>query len=140
MWLDELSAQRSQVDPDADDPFAPPDPRVGTIYLIHLRKRMGHAQHYCGFTTDLKRRIKTHKAGGVHAARLLAAAKDAGITWSVVATWTGTREDERRMKRNNDLARTCPKCREKVLRRKAAQQRRVYAARKAAEECVPVST
>lgn len=121
MWID---------DPDRLDTVDPFGPEIGTIYLIHFRKKLGHAQHYLGFTTDLKRRIRVQKRGGAGAARLLVAAKEAGISWRVVTTWQGTRSDERRMKENNDLARACPICRAKVLRRKARAARKRYHARK----------
>jgi len=133
VWLDEQSAarERAAADPDCD-PFADPDPRVGTIYLLHFSRPLGHARHYLGWASNLKRRLWVQRRGGPHAAKILQATHAAGIRLTLVATWTGTRDDERRMKRNNDRARACPKCRNRVLKRKAAAGRRRYAARKAA--------
>jgi predicted GIY-YIG superfamily endonuclease len=127
VWLDDVSRERIYE----IDPLEPPDGRIGTIYLIHLRKKIGHARHYAGFTLNLKRRIRVHRHGGPGAARLMQVAKERGISWSVVGTWVGTRDDERRLKDNNDLARACPICHDRLLKRKAAAERKRYAARKA---------
>lgn len=32
-----------------------------TVYLIHFDRKIGHAQHYIGSTTDLERRLQEHQ-------------------------------------------------------------------------------
>ena len=81
----------------------------GTIYLLHFERRYRHAGHYTGWTTDLDQRLAEHAAG--QGARLLAVVKAAGITWTLAATCSGTRSDERARKRRGGAARWCPVCR-----------------------------
>jgi hypothetical protein len=93
-----------------------------TIYLLHFnepligQRRNAHAQrtqiarHYIGYTGDLATRIEQHRAG--HGARLLAVLAEAGIGFTVAATWPGDRTDERRLKRQHHAARFCPICRQ----------------------------
>ena len=40
----------------------------------------------------------------------MAAVSRAEIAWSVVRTWEGTRDDERRLHRLNGSAKICPEC------------------------------
>jgi len=83
-------------------------------YLIHLDQRMGSdhprggCQHYLGQTVDLDRRLATHREG--RGARLLAAANERGIGYTVVRTWPGGRETERRLKAQRNAPRMCPRC------------------------------
>ena len=81
---------------------------TGTIYLLHFEHRYRHAGHYTGWTADLRQRLAEHEAG--QGARLLAVVKAAGITWTLSRTWTGTRGDERALKRGGGAARHCPLC------------------------------
>jgi predicted GIY-YIG superfamily endonuclease len=74
-----------------------PTARTGVIYLLHFERRYQHAAHYMGWAADLEQRLAEHTAG--HGARLLAVVKAAGITWTLSRTWTGTRSDERALKR-----------------------------------------
>ena len=62
---------------------------IGTVYLLHFDRPYAHAGHYTGWTTDLTARLAHHAAG--HGARLLAVAQSAGIGWTLVRTWTGSR-------------------------------------------------
>jgi predicted GIY-YIG superfamily endonuclease len=78
-------------------------------YLGHLWPAYGHAAHYLGFTTDLRRRWREHLAGGYdpathratgRGARLLAAALHAGCQVELVRVWYGqqARALEQRLK------------------------------------------
>jgi predicted GIY-YIG superfamily endonuclease len=81
---------------------------VGVIYLLHFERRYRHAGHYTGWAADLHQRLAEHAAG--QGARLLAVVKEAGISWSLARTWTGTRSDERALKRRGGASRRCPAC------------------------------
>jgi predicted GIY-YIG superfamily endonuclease len=78
------------------------------LYLIHFHAPYRHARHYLGWARNLDARLAHHRRGT--GARLLAVVTAAGIQWEVVATWQGTRDQERRMKNNGGLARCCPVC------------------------------
>jgi predicted GIY-YIG superfamily endonuclease len=83
-------------------------------YLIHLDQRLGSdhprggAGHYLGQTTNLANRLETHRSG--KGARILAAANDRGIGYSVTRTWPGGREVERRLKAQHNGPKLCPRC------------------------------
>lgn len=83
------------------------------VYLIHLDKKLSHAQHYIGYTDDnLDSRMERHRRGD--GAKLLRAANRAGITWTVVRTWPdGNRSLERQLKRRKNAWRLCPICKSK---------------------------
>jgi predicted GIY-YIG superfamily endonuclease len=81
---------------------------IGTIYLIHLDRAYRHARHYTGWTPDLETRLAKHARG--QGARLLTVARQAGITWQLARTWTGTRTHERALKRQGGASRRCPLC------------------------------
>lgn len=93
----------------------------GTVYLLHLLEPYvpypdappwSCAQHYTGWAgggvRGLARRLDEH--GGPHGSPLLAAARAAGITWVLAWTWPGTRELERKLKRQGGARRHCPLC------------------------------
>jgi hypothetical protein len=86
-----------------------------TTYLVHLDKPMGsdhprgRCQHYIGTTSvGVDRRLAVHREG--RGSRLLAAANDRGIAYDVVRTWPGGRDVERRLKRQRNAPRLCPRC------------------------------
>lgn len=82
---------------------------IGSVYLVHFARRYHGKQHYMGFSTDVDKRVKAHKAG--RGAPLLAAVTRRGIGWRVVRTWT--RKDgffEQRLKRGFALKELCPVC------------------------------
>ena len=81
---------------------------TGTVYLLHFHQPYRHAQHYIGWTTNIKRRMRDHASG--RGARLLAVIKEAGITWELARMWPGTRARERQLKRRHGGARMCPLC------------------------------
>jgi predicted GIY-YIG superfamily endonuclease len=81
---------------------------LGTVYLLHFDQRFKHAGHYLGWTRDLPRRIERHFKG--HGSRLVQVVVDAGIGISVVRTWSGGRDLERRLKKRGGRSRLCPFC------------------------------
>jgi hypothetical protein len=89
--------------------------QIGTIYLTHFSHRIGGegrngAQHYAGWAAPgkLDARIVEHRNG--NGARILAFVMRSGFDFEVVATWDGTRDDERRFKRVGHFDRRCPIC------------------------------
>lgn len=82
---------------------------LGTVYLIHFDRQLGHAQHYIGWAGSLEARIRHHLAGT--GARLMRAVTLAGISWEVVRTWEGDRYLERKLKNRKDARSLCPACR-----------------------------
>ena len=102
-----------------------------TVYLIHLDRKVHHAQHYLGSADDLEARIAEHAAstweelaapcstpaGGVRRGQttgkgnpLLAYANARGVTWRVARIWPGDRRQERRLKNYKKAPRLCPIC------------------------------
>jgi len=82
----------------------------GIIYLIHFDTPYKHARHYLGWTTNLDERLAAHRNG--NGARLMEVIVNAGITWRLARTWTGSRELERQLKRQHNSPRLCPICSE----------------------------
>jgi len=79
------------------------------IYLLHFDQPYRHARHYLGFVeSDLEARLERHASG--QGARLLAVLKAAGIGWSCVRTWPGSRSFERQLKNQKRSTRLCPVC------------------------------
>jgi predicted GIY-YIG superfamily endonuclease len=81
---------------------------TGTVYLLHFDRPYVHAGHYTGWTTNLPARLADHAHG--RGARLLAVLAANNIGWTLARTWTGTRADERALKRQGGAARRCPLC------------------------------
>ena len=102
-----------------------------TVYLIHLDRKVHHAQHYLGSTDDLDARIAEHSTstwdelttpvatptGGVRRGQttgkgnpLLAYANTRGVPWRIARTWPGDRRQERRLKNYKKAPRLCPIC------------------------------
>lgn len=79
------------------------------VYLIHFHEKLHHAQHYIGSASaGLVRRIKEHRNGS--GARILNVLNDKGIKYSVVRTWDGGVELERKLKRRKNAKNLCPIC------------------------------
>jgi predicted GIY-YIG superfamily endonuclease len=82
------------------------------LYLIHMERKLAHSQHYLGFCNDVKgipSRINYHRKG--YGSRFLKAANEVGIAFKVVRTWEiGSRDDERRLKKQKNAPRLCPVC------------------------------
>jgi hypothetical protein len=101
------------------EPFKPhrSDNVPGTLYLLHFSRPLGDpkrprmaARHYLGWTNGVAvdQRLADHRAG--RGAAITRAAVGRGIELQLVATWPGTRNDERRAKRSGNFARRCPTC------------------------------
>lgn len=92
----------------------------GTVYLLHFSKKVFHAQHYLGWTEDIKTRLQRHRSGT--GSRLLRQLKLLGGTFQVVRTWEGVdKAFERKLKRRKMGPRLCTLClaaRRKPLMRK----------------------
>lgn len=82
---------------------------MGTIYLLHFDRPFGHARHYLGWarTHNLQQRLDHHARGS--GANLLKHVHAAGISWTLVRTWAGDRNQERRLK-GHSSTRYCPVC------------------------------
>lgn len=82
-----------------------------TVYLVCLDERLGgpvhYAQHYLGHSQNLPQRLESHRAG--LGARILAAANERGIGYTVVRTWPGGRDEERRLKALHNSPKLCPR-------------------------------
>lgn len=90
---------------------------AGTVYLLHFarpypRDARAGVQHYLGWARDVDARLAEHLAG--RGSPLVAAAVRAGIPVELVATWPGTRNDERARKRRRQHSTYCPVCRGEV--------------------------
>ncbi|MGH9841982.1 MAG: endonuclease [Blastocatellia bacterium] len=105
--------------------------KPGTVYLIHLDQPYRHAKHYTGWTHDLDARLADHAAG--HGARLLQVARDAGITWQLARTWSGSRKLERAIKRRKHTPRLCPICAGAAAYKRAAGNASPRASRRDAD-------
>jgi predicted GIY-YIG superfamily endonuclease len=81
---------------------------VGTVYLLHLNRPLGHARHYLGYAERLEARLAHHRNGT--GARFTQVLREQGIDWVVVHTWEGDRELERKLKRQHHSPRLCPLC------------------------------
>lgn len=85
----------------------------GTVYLIHLEKRIAHAQHYIGWSRFLKQRIEHHRRGT--GACFLAEAVRRGINFDVVRKWKNADGNfERKLKNRKKARLLCPVCRQEV--------------------------
>lgn len=111
---------------------AAPAPRlaaapVGTVYLLHFSRRLGHARHYTGWSAHLAARLRLHRAGrsGVP---LVRAAVAAGIGLELARTWENrTRAWERQLKNRHGAAAYCPLCAAERRARAASPARAVLA-------------
>lgn len=99
------------------------DPIEGTIYLLCFDRRLAHAKHYIGWTSDLDQRLGLH-AKGQSGAKLMEAVHAAGIGFQCSRTWTGTRNDERKLKNRRDAMRMCPLCHPKKKAKKNGKVKR----------------
>jgi len=81
-----------------------------TVYLLHFDRPYHHARHYLGYTNDLEARLAQHRSG--NGARLIEVISKAGISWTLVRTWKGGRDLERRLKAQKNSPRLCPICRD----------------------------
>ena len=88
----------------------------GWVYLVCFERPIGDpanpkgsAGHYLGWADDVDARLAEHRAG--RGARILAACVEQGIAFDVLRTWAGAdRSFERRIKRQHNAWRLCPRC------------------------------
>ena len=99
---------------------------VGTIYLLHFSAPFKHAKHYMGWTTNLEQRLKAHGTG--NGSRLVEVITEAGLSFELVRTWEGTRNDERKLKNGKRGPRLCPICTAKEVIDEVATELREEAA------------
>ncbi len=90
---------------------------VGVLYLLHFDEPIGDptrpkmsARHYLGWAKDGKliERLDRHAKG--EGASITRWAVEHGIGWTVVLLRDGTRDDERRLKKNGNHHRKCFLC------------------------------
>lgn len=91
----------------------------GVIYVLHFDRPYEHARHYVGFCEsyeNLDSRFDYHANG--NGSRLMAAVSDAGIGFTLVRLWRGTRNDERAIKNGSHTRKYCPECSEQPRKRR----------------------
>jgi len=82
---------------------------TGSVYLVHLKRKVNGAQHYMGFSTDVPARLKVHRAG--HGSPLLRTAAARGVSFRVVREWRRKNgEFEKELKRRYARRDLCPVC------------------------------
>ena len=92
--------------------------KLHTLYLIHFEAKYQHAQHYLGLSNDLQRRLEEHQSGQGNP--LMKAVTLAGITWSVVRTWSDAdRMREVQLKSRHNAPKLCPVCNPKTWQHNA---------------------
>jgi predicted GIY-YIG superfamily endonuclease len=84
------------------------DDTLGEVYIIHLHSKFAHAQHYVGFSKKVEKRLFHHRKGT--GATFLLRALEAGISFTLVVRFAGTKNDERRLKNTNNTKDYCPIC------------------------------
>ncbi len=104
------------------------------VYLICFERPYVRVRHYLGSTKHLEERLQEHARG--QGARLIEVITEAGISWQLVGTWEGGRQEERLIKNRKNAAAMCPHCRHADTERRR-EQRRARAAR--GRHCDPVS-
>jgi predicted GIY-YIG superfamily endonuclease len=83
---------------------------IGSVYLVHFARSFNGVRHYLGFSTNIPKRVKEHRAG--RGSPLLKAVTARRIPWSVVRKWHGKDGHfEKKLKQQNALVDLCPKCR-----------------------------
>ncbi len=85
-------------------------------YLIHFDKPVGgsKAQHYLGFSTDLQRRVASHRASTTSG--LTGRANRAGIPWRVVRVWRDADLDSEKALKRLGGVNLCPICSKMISR------------------------
>jgi len=93
--------------------------KTSIIYILHFSANLSHARHYLGSTNDLEDRVTEHRKGGT--AKIVDAARKAGLEFSAHFVRLGDRKIERELKRRRNHKRLCPLC---GADRKAEYQKR----------------
>lgn len=89
-----------------------PQSPKGTVYLLHLDRKLSRSGHYIGFCSQsVEERFKEH--GTPAGAKFTLAAAQRGIKFQVVRTWeNATRHTERHLKKRKSARSLCPHCQE----------------------------
>jgi predicted GIY-YIG superfamily endonuclease len=87
-----------------------PDKSKGYVYIIHLARPLAgsKARHYVGFSTQPDKRLWHHRNNT--GSKFLREANRQGIPYCLVVLQTGTKRDERRLKKTHNTAKYCPCC------------------------------
>lgn len=85
------------------------DGQAGLVYVLHFDPAYRHARHYIGWARNVDARLAAHLAGS--GSPLMRAAVQAGIEVRLAATFAGSRQLERRLKRWHKTGQFCPLCR-----------------------------
>ena len=68
--------------------------KKGYVYVLHFHEKLGHAQHYTGWTVDVEARIAKHRVGT--GGRLPAVFASLGVSFTVGRIWTCATTNEAR--------------------------------------------
>ena len=102
---------------------------MGTIYLLHFDQKIGRSQHYLGWTRNLDQRLEDHRAG--RGGKTTARFRAAGIGFKLAAQWSGSPDDEKRLK-NKSLRSLFSICKERTMTVLEVMQRNADSTRKVA--------
>ncbi|MFL5658630.1 MAG: endonuclease [Ktedonobacteraceae bacterium] len=84
------------------------------VYLIHFDKPYKHAEHYLGYSSNLKQRLHLHKSGT--GARLMTVIAENRISWQLARVWPdGDRALEHQLKLCHSGKKFCPICKQLPL-------------------------
>jgi predicted GIY-YIG superfamily endonuclease len=100
---------------------------MGTIYLLHFDQKIGRSQHYLGWTSNLDQRLEDHRTG--RGGKTTARFRAAGIGFELAAQWSGSPDDEKRLK-NKSQRSLCSICKERTMTVLEALQQNVDLNRK----------
>lgn len=104
----------------------------GTVYLLCFDQPYRWCRHYLGWCNGgeeaLERRLREHASG--RGARLMQVISEAGIGFTLVRTWEGSRQDERALKDRKNACEFCPNCRREYLEKRRRRERERQAMKK----------
>lgn len=100
---------------------------MGTIYLLHFDQKIGRSQHCLGWTQNLDQRLEDHRAG--RGGKTTARFRAAGIGFELAAQWSGSPDDEKRLK-NKSQRSLCSICKERTMTVLEVMQHNADATRK----------
>ena len=88
--------------------------KIGTTYLLCFDKPIGHSRHYLGWTSDLERRLDSHRNGPRERCVLTYELRRRGIGFKLARVWENvTIDHEKKLKRQRNSPRLCPICQER---------------------------
>ena len=95
---------------DMEDNMNQHNQHTGSIYLICLDEPYKHVKHYIGFSTNgVTNRLNAHRKG--HGSKLLRHVNNHHISYRITRVWSNvTRHDERKLKKQRNAKRFCPRC------------------------------